>query len=545
MNKPAFCFKFLSLVSVVWGSLLLSSCILSDDRNISLQDASATGIVTGKVIDASTRAPIADAQVALIINGNKKTTTTSSSDDPDLTGTFRISGVPGGKHIIKFVMDGYAVVEGSIDIPMTTDNSPYTTNLGLVELGKSFDLAVLVTADAVPLEGVPVFAQPEGVGDGCSKPITDGAAVFEYSGAWHETHATTDADGMATLSGLNQCGAYSVVAPAFDADGDGIYDYVTAAAGLYDGRNSSDSTITLTLTKTQRDDAINIVDSSFDVYDKASAFIYTITDTGPTGERTLRDANFFDKPATGTAAPIRFVFNYPVSLDGSLNGGIRVYQQQLLANPDADGDDSEDIGYGVPREVNVTVSLDSIGTILTITPPEEGFVKNEPILLQGEVTAQVQSNLQHYSLASLADQAYVVDDTDTGLNASTTITADNYNGATNGPGSGTVTSGTVYLEFPEIVIGTYRVLQRTARSRNTGVGDLVYTDGAAVDACPAPLPDPGQSSCGTGAGVFYRVPLDAGDVSGANEDGDTLVLYLDVADMEGNRFTSELTLTVH
>jgi hypothetical protein len=237
------------------------------------------------------------------------------------------------------------------------------------------------------------------------------------------------------------------------------------------------------------------------------------------------------------------VFNYPVSFTV---GGLTVTYRDDLINPDLDGNDLIDAAFDSVKSAG-TALLDPTGTIVTITSPAGGFPKNETITVDG-ITATVNG------FPSFFEQAiYVEDNTSTGLKGGMVLTADNYNGSSSGGGS-----ALVYLEFPEYVTGTYQVISGTAAgvpfvsgggpitigpnpfsSFNPVSGQMVFTDGTTTPACTA---------CGTGAGVFFRVPVMTDNIFSSSSlslaDGDTLRVAVDVTDATGNRLAQEVVLTI-
>lgn len=515
--------------------LILSGCS-EDSFDLNVKVADATGTITGKVIDGATRAPIGDADLTLIVNGQKRTAKSSVDADPDLTGTFVFGGVPAGDHTLKVSAAGFAVIQFSVEVASSRDNTPVTENVGLVPLGKAFDLTVVATADGTAVSGVTVFAEPEGTSFDCSKSsFFFFEPIFASSDSEHEISAVTGADGKATLTGLNQCVNYMIVAAPHDGNGDGQYDHVTAAA-FFDGATNSARTVSLALAPAQRNDEITVVATSTDPNQSAGFGIRNITDTGADPGTNSFFGFFGSFDSTVSTAPIKIVFNYPVSL----SGGMTVSTNSLLVNPDASPavpDDVTDATFGDTVILTAPAALDSTGTILTINPPTGGFPKNEMITLNGSVTATIFGATSIFSDGILDGNLYVADDTATGLSATTTLTADNYNGST----GTTVGSGTVYLEFPEYVTGTFRVISTTVGTTVTEIngptntidpfsGEMVFTDGSLVPAC---------GSCGTGAGIFYRVPT--GEFL-AN--GDKIKVAVDVTDAEGNHFNKEVELTV-
>jgi hypothetical protein len=398
-------------------------------------------------------------------------------------------------------------------------------------------------------------------------------AVSPFYPSDQEASVVTDSNGRGRFAGLNQCLRYLLVALPQDASGDGLYDY-TAASAVYEGATNSDRTIALALKPVRRDDAITIVGTNMDQHLRAAFLARNLSDTGPDPGSNLSvdgagcvsnpysfpcpvppiitpDYPNTGVPSIGSRSAFKLVFNYPVSASSAT-----VTLLDDLVNPDADNDDAVDPGFPVKRTVTATVALDTTGTILTVTPPVAGFPKNETITI-GPISAVVNG-----VTTTVTQDVYVEDDTASGLRSSAAITADNYaDSVTNPYPYPPYGASSVYLEFPEYVTGTYRVVSYTTStgtvtvdsptiqivppnyysSQSYASGEMVYTDGTAAPSC---------SPCGTGAGVFFRVPVSVSSPSGyypspiALADGDRLRVEVDVRDAVGNRLTKDVDLTV-
>ncbi len=497
------------------GDVDLSGTVkVEQDINV----AAATGTITGRVIDATTAAPIEAADVTLIVNGAKRTTTSATSTDEDLKGYFVFSGVPAGDHLLTISATGYADYADMVPVTATDDNTPYTENVGWIGLGKTFDLAVVVTdEDGTLVEGVTVRA------DGPASVCTG----FDVGGGY--ATAVTGSDGIATFSALNQCSSYIIVAAAFDADADGVYDYQTTTVA-YDGAIDTDTTVSLVLTTAERDDDIATVAESWDSNEQASfnTFMANESFPGANGTITLLGTYY----SIGTDDSIKIIFNYPVSL-----GDLSVSYVDDLIDPDADDDGAEDTGYDDEILVDVTASMDSTGTILTITPPTAGFERNELIDIEWVVDATVDGATDYLALSM---ELYIEDDTATGLSSTTTITADNYNGDSDG-----AVAAAVVIEFPEYVYGTIRVISEGVVGSHAagtqdilylaavefGTGTIVWTDGDVTTTVNA--------VSGKTLGRFYTVPT-----ARTLKDTDEIKVEVNVTDVVGTRYHETKLLTV-
>jgi hypothetical protein len=510
---------------------------LSGNINVKEEVGDATATVTGRIVDASTNTPIQGAAVDMIVNGAKRSTTSATSSDEDLQGYFSFSGVPATfsidgpsrqGHTLNISATGYADFSTRVPVPWSMDNTPITVDLGTIGLGEEFTLTVVVTNAGTPVQGATVVAIPDDYECSEVSDITFGIGSANYQSA------VTDSSGIATLLGLNECYSYDIVVPAFDADGDGVIDYVSGYVS-YGGAINSDTTVAMVLTPARRDDSIAILTNSMMNNQEARADETRTIEFG-LGNRFIIEEFGWPMPSTGTDDPIVLVFNYPVALTGGLN----VSYVDDLIDPDVDNDGLADTGYSEEKEISVSTSLDSTGTILTITPPAAGFPKNEVIDVRGAVTAIVNGLTQPREIDFLANGfsfVYIEDDTSTGLSSTGPVTADNYSG------SDIANPFPVWLEFPEFVSGTYTIVSTTVSGITTIINDdpvyfpsgftqeeLIYTDGDT---------DPANSFSGFGSGVFYRVALGT-----TLKNGDTIEIELDVTDAVGNRFSGTNTLTV-
>ena len=536
--------------------------------------AGGTGTITGQVVDGATRTPIGNADVSLLVNGTKVTIQSSSSSDPDLTGTFAFSGVPSGFHSLKIAASGYAAWQNTVPVSPSQDGTPHTENLGKIGLGKAFTLTVVTTIGGALLPGVTVLAQPSGVTGDCGLQYlylgSDPVAISPFSPGDQEIAALSNSQGQAILPGLNQCLTYLLVSLPVDTNADGLYDY-TAASTTYDGSTNSERTASLALRTARRNDSIALIGTSMDDRRRAAFTARNISDTGPDPGSDMvvhgagcvynvspvqcqapypsPDYPSTSVPATGTKSAFKLVFNYPVSATGATVTFI-----DDLVNPDANGDDVADTGFPQTRVLAAGIVLDATGMIVTVSPPAAGFPKNETISV-GPFTATVSG-----FTTALDVEVYVEDDTASGLGASTVLTADNYGLPTINPfpSSG---APSAYLEFPEYVTGTLRLLSYTTSSGTVivdgpvftitpagfccvtpyALGEMVFTDGATAVSC---------SGCGVDPGIRFRVPVTVTTQSGffpsgiTLADGDRVRVDVDISDVTGNRLAKEFDLVV-
>jgi len=524
------------VLGLLFTALIVGGCTPPDSLLVHQVVADATGTITGKLIDGSTRAPIGNATVSLIYNGGKAVTTTNPTTDADLTGSFVFGGIPAGSHTIKFEATGYATLQQTVTVFQSADNTPLTVNLGLVALGTSFDLTVLVTDVGTALAGVSVFAEPDATSEDCYK-FGDFVeqSLFDNSAPGAEISGVTGSNGEVVLSGLNRCTHYLIVAPYQTV---GSTTYITVARD-HEGSNSDD-TITLALQLADRDDSISIIAGSSDrLLDGGYVTTRNITDTDvdPGTNYSTGGTGGGITPLLSTQ-PLKVVFNYPVSLSGPVNYS---FLDDLISP--VSGADTLDPNFPVfVDDVAVVGSLDSTGTVLTVNPPTGGFPINEIVNLNfSTVSAIVNGVLQTYNGLG-SNNFYVADDTATGFSSTTALLADNYNGDAAGAGTG---SGDVFLVFPEYVQGSIRIISVTHGTTvtiinggssfpGTSSGDVVYTEVSADSTvCP---------TCGSVTGTSYRINL--GQPGGAFADDDEIEVAVDLTDVEGNHLITQVALTV-
>lgn len=493
----------LALVMFTALFMMLTGCG-SEGTTVNSTTDSASGIVTGRVIDSSTLQPVKNADVDLLANGVKMTAKSSASADPDLAGTFVFNSVSPTAHsfghTLKITAPGFATMQRIIDVVGSSNNTPSTTSLGNIALGKGFDLTVIATDDGTPIAGVTINASTNWAYD---PGIT----------------AVTDANGAAILKGLNQEITYGITsAPVYD--GAGLLKYVSTSLNQNNYSSLSGQTVSLPLVSATRHDNIQIVGSNL------------------LGDGTV-NYSYPYRPNQSVITPdgvIKIVFNYPVTLAAAVTA---TYVNNLVP--------STDPGYGDVISVpTISASLDQTGTILTIVNAVP-YQKNQSYTFNGTLTAEVNSLTQFFSLSSVpsnpffASSVYVTDNTATGLSPLTLIKADNFN-ATTGATATTVPES-VSLEFPEKVYGTYRVLTTKSGGVTTVVDAAAVSFGFANGTIEYAV-----NSGGADNAVVFRVPtyltywLSLADNSAANVN--EVTINFNVTDAEGNNFSKTVTLPV-
>lgn len=471
----------------------------SSEEKPALDITSTAGAITiyGKVVDVSTRAPIAGATAKLIIKDSVLSATTKADDeataDINEAGDFEFQGVAAGTLKLRVEADGFAVYEEWMQISGTGQEAYfYAVGAdGKVLLSKGCDIDVYVTAEGSILPNVYVYAS--------------GAGSPEIGGV-------TDTDGHVALTGLSQADNYLVLAVAADTNGDGIYDYANGAAsgGSYYRCLDSDKAVAIDMPKAERNDTISLIGGSYERYVTADRY---------------RNQN-----GTGPDEPIVLVFNYPVSVG---SGGITLaYTRDLVPTSDA--------SFGKVMSAPVDTMLSAGNTILTIKS-KDPLIQNETYGIDGSIMATVNGDVSYWWPGG---DWYVF--ATGGVSNDTAIRADNYNGKTRVAG----TVGAVYLKFPEYVYGRATITAYTQNGTSNTIdpkvvslggwsGDILTDEGGALDGCTD-----GVCSGGT---VFYRVSLGSSipqlsdDASGSVNN---VTVYLDVVDYEGNRIEKEYVLSI-
>jgi len=104
------------------------------------REATAQGIVSGKVIDANTKQPLRGALVTL---DESKKGSTSSND-----GTFRLTNVAAGSHVLRVRLVGYARMSKTITVP---DGDAVTVEVAMSSSVNTLE-DVVVTGTVIPTE---------------------------------------------------------------------------------------------------------------------------------------------------------------------------------------------------------------------------------------------------------------------------------------------------------------------------------------------------------------------------------------------------------
>ncbi len=555
-------------LTVVFISNLIVGCGAGDI----LDNVKSRGVVTGKLIDVTTRKPIPNAEISLNINGDNRSATSKSNIDAETNGDFKFTSVPSGSFQMTIRVDGWAKAEYLVLVEESHDNTTIITALGNIPLAKAFDLTTYLTINGEPTQGVPVYVEATGVSNDCE--IIYGDQLIKNS--WFSLppkylfindndYSESDENGKAIFTGLDQCLNYMVVAPPYDQDGDNVPDFATETE-TYEGALSNLPNVSLALREIEFNEEIEIVGSSLDTNTsvafqayKYSNFMEAVQITGA-GSFDI-DGRFKTKIASmGSKDPIKLVLNPPIAelQEGSLS---LTYINDLISS-DANNDDSIDDGYGTKIIIPANFELNDMGTILTVTS-EGDLPMNETISIQG--TALTRDEL--YS-KNIRFDIYVERSSESSLSEKN-IAIDNYNGI---PEYTWLEFGHGYLEFPEYVTGKYRVISVLNNHTDITLKSTIDSSWIPISPMDSSISsyDPGYelsvpgtisyteeescNRCGKGTGVTYRVPLysklrDRYSVYSIGDDinvrdGDIVVVDVDVEDIKGNRVSKTLTLTV-
>ncbi len=499
----------LSVVVCIFAAVLAFGCG-GDTAKIADPSIVATDgkyFVYGEVIDGATLKPVSGATVKLFTGNIEQSAVTKEAEaeveagteeseevvDPNMavssdSGDFLIANVAGGDHRLRIEAAGYAVYEEWMSINQSADNVYYRAAgyKGEIKLGYSCDVDTYVTFKGSPVSGAAVYA------DAFSSP---------------EISAVTDETGKATLAGLSQVANYSIIAPAFDSNADGLYDYTTGMNSGYSCVNS-DKAVAIDLDEAGRNDSINIIGGSYDKYKNA----------------ILAGTAWSVK----SAEPMVLVFNYPVSIVAGDFG--LSYVRNLALSTDAQ--------FNKEIMVGVTAALSGGGTILTLTPSEPLF-PNETYDALGTATAVINGKVQYFT--NFGYSWYVIG----GGLASGSITADNYNGTT----GQALNDKIVYIEFPEYVDGNVLVKSYVKNGTSTILNQTVNLNSGQLitdESSPAWAGDDGCTGgvCG-GDHVSYRVALPLPTLSDDQASSENSVtVFVNATNAEGVSIAEEVTLKI-
>lgn len=472
-------------------ALTLAGCVeVPDTQKQKL--ASAIGTVSGRVVDAMTREGIAGVAVSLQVDGEWRDTTSADDESPtdprETRGDFVFPDVPVGNHRLAIAAEGYAVRHMVVAVGTSNDNSPVSVDLLSIPVERAFSLTVYVSSEGTPVEGATVMASSG------------------YTGYSELYRARTDGGGAAVIGGLPQNQPLTLMVPAFDQNGDGVYDWQSSLMVEYTRSTDSDSAVHIELVPARRDDAIEIIDHNLDAPNREGAI---------------------DKDQA-----LVMVFNYPILPDSPGD-------REFTLTFDNTHVPVDQVGFGDRVEVPVSIEYSMGNTVLTVRP-QAPLIINQDYTLNGMVNAVVNGELQ---TLPVGESLYVYDDSSTGVaSPSFDIQLDNFNGTTSDPDS---LPGAVTLVFPEWVTGRIVVVSRTlwdgTINRTTVLNQPVdlETEGAFNN---------GLTGTGTLGGNFsghrHLAVLSIQTPDHTSIFNATFVIEFDLVDAEGNRYFDTLTRNV-
>ncbi len=565
----------LSLVGIL-GALVACDIEAPSSLTVKQGTSSAPGVISGQVINGTTQLPQENLTVE-IASGTLKTTKT------DKNGRFSISGLAvttlcdntsngtmcfdvSDWHHVR-ITDQRSVGSGSSRIPSEADRlAPLNMRAAIVQAGNTgganplaendMDVlrmnpgvavnALLTVPGGTPAPaGVTVAAYWDSQGD-CTSEQNSNGSEWSYMESFDLVPAsvTTDASGIAAFSGLDRCQEYELIVPAQVVGGTPMVSTSLSLTDLPEGTPNK----VITLDPAVPDESISIIVTNMDLesnspYVRSGGSLPNFSDTWVAYGAVLNTTTS-NITTTDYTAPITGNLILVTRVPATLDGDIGLFYEDTLADPDADNDGAADAGWPADKTVaGVTGSFDSFGSILTVVHTED-LKKNQFYQLTG--TLRNNANNSFFNLATGVDEIYVSDSGS--VPSATTITVDNLDGE-----QPALTTGTPYLVFAEAVAGTYRVISYTDDGTTTVVngsnqtinqGTLIRFASHTGDGTPT------CDSCLSTAAPFTadedKVIDSIAGVPALNDDGgnDSVEIFLDVVDMQGNRFVGTTTFAV-
>ena len=588
-------------LSLFLAAGLLAGCPGDDDGDRTQEVADESGSVSGQIVQGDTQQPVEGLTVT-VRSGDAQDTET------DENGVFEIDGLaptiltpatigganptlppPGGLigsgHLVT-ISDNREVADdptdvGEGEIASEADrlatkhyrvhigqdiggaNQPFDVDMGIIAMNRQGTIIVQVNLEdgAAAPDGVTVAARPTaGTNPACSAPLQNINTVIGVVGVTTVAVpiSATTVSGAATLNGLDECQDYVVTAPAQVINGT---QYATASTVSGDLATVEDingsTTIALVLFPTTLDEPLAAVSVNM----SPSLAFQAALGSGPTRPSfpftfgaSSNVSNFgtivltnpqaeFTAPLTGDLV---IVFNLPVTVDND----IALTFLNNLVDPDANDDLALDTGFNVNTTLSgVTGVVDASGTVLTISHTT-ALTANQIYTLQGTVRTVGSDFLNFLNTLNSTGTftgngtVYATDSSVAPLAAN--ITADNLNGTTDGTGG----AGQVFFQFREVVAGTHRVIATTTGTTTTQInsGNVAITPAGgtrlfstAVD----PAPVNACTICRTGDGTTFSFPIFGVNLND-NIAGtvNSVQVFVDVVDTEGNRLVDTLTLNI-
>jgi len=495
-----------SCCAAVLGAFLVTGCnnndsnssnSVSDESNLSYSDlgnAAYTNRIVGNLVDSSTLTAVTNATITLWID-NQQAVSYTLAEGETFSGDFAFENIPNGTHRLEINAEGYASVNTTV-VVKTEFGEEGQTLLKNIGLSPAAELKLLVTdEEGTPVTGGTVLVYSSGVTNSCSsRPVATYSLADPIRG-----QITT---GSATISGLNPCLKYYLVIPAFDENGDGVFDYESSTHYYpnYPDYQSIDISLSsgpyqVVLTPYNTTAPIKIVHVQ--------------------GGEIKDPYSYFYEDYKNSFGVFDISFNRFIDPDGTLKIFFSVpFEEIEIVN----------INYGLKydssyldssvQNVDAQLSFNSDKTILTITPPPEGYSANQIVTITGNVKA----------LGSNEGAEPFELNIDAMINPVDTLDADIILGA--------YSSATIVLN--QYVDIDSLILKRTSD------GDTANTTsfyGSFIDANLAPC-----TNCGNH--ILYRGGISTYNISPSLTAGETVTVILTGTDIHGKEVSLTKTLAV-
>lgn len=481
--------------------------------------------------------------------------TITSNDDPatftNEAGLFAQKDLPSESNIKYIVIaPGYAVEQGYCDTPSPGTETIHGRDLGDIGLALPVDITVVATSKGENVVNCTVHAERK-----------DDAFQFEIAGM-------TDSSGSVTLKGLNSVEFYDLIIDPCDFTGDGKPDAAKKVV-KYDPVKSP-KTINISLDDATDEQKLYVTnvngiivagdglhypkDKPVEVDEDAirpGASVLNLTDSVAANQETMSDIFAITK-----TSPITIDFSWPVALVGSKYH--LSYQDELSI----DLEDDDDGDYNKVKYVNLTCSLSASNTRVSCQPEAELRI-NESYKIYGKVKINIPGKTEddikdeNFDLSDLNENGgtdfwYVTDDSESNIGViaknEKPITLDNYDGiGDEGDGADAAGGVMVWMEFPEIVYGTWQVKEYMVHNEDDdavvlaaagckgklleGKGEIVREEN--VGGC-------NDDDCDDSSKIYYRVPIDCVQTKSGGE----VTVSIDATDVQGNNMSGQYKLNV-
>lgn len=379
-------FSIKKLFVVVFCLTIITACNHNDNSNQSIQ---LRNKVVGKLFDVNTLTPVTTAEVKLWID-DQQAQTIHTSD-----GSFSFDDVPNGRHRLEIESQGYATIITRIFTHSENDNDGQLY-LGDIGLTQETQLAIAVSdEEGNPINGGQASVISIGVNNRCATNTSLNILLSDIS------NTVQIENGQATFFGLNQCEVYKVIIPSFDIDSDGIYDFESFMTnhkhynttwGLDVSLFQGPLHIVLSELSNSAPLSIIHVSGGVDFFEDLNYHPST---------RTIRYQNKYGEldtqtsRAIGNDEEIKFFFSSPVEELEPITANYKfVHDTTLLTNP-IEGTSS-----------GASIKFNAEKTIMTISPPTEGYTDNQVLDIQGIVISP-RSLLGEMQELEISEQSFI------------------------------------------------------------------------------------------------------------------------------------------